>query len=74
MSHKQNARQNHNINIANGSFENVARFKYLEQNLIHQKMKSRFNLGDACYISAYYDLFSRLLYKNVKFTIHEAVM
>jgi hypothetical protein len=29
MSHHQNAGQNHNINTANRSFENIAKFKYL---------------------------------------------
>jgi hypothetical protein len=29
MNHHQNAQQNHDIKIANRSFENVAKFKYL---------------------------------------------
>jgi hypothetical protein len=29
LSHHQNARQNHNIKIANRSFENVVQFKHL---------------------------------------------
>jgi hypothetical protein len=42
MSHHQNAGKNHNIKIANRSFENVAVFRYLgmtitNQNLIHEE-------------------------------------
>jgi hypothetical protein len=33
VSRQQNAGQNHNINIANRSFENVAQFKYWERQL-----------------------------------------
>jgi hypothetical protein len=53
MSHHPNSGQNHNIRIANGSYESVATFKYLEtaltnQNDIHDEIKSRLNLGNAC--------------------------
>jgi hypothetical protein len=49
-----NSGQNHNIRIANESFENVATFKYLgttlaNRNDIHDEIKSRLNLGNACY-------------------------
>jgi hypothetical protein len=46
LSHHQNARQLHDIKIANRCFENVAKFKYLylgttttNQNLIQEKLK-----------------------------------
>jgi hypothetical protein len=50
----QNARQNHDVKIANGSFENVAHFKYLRtiitnQNLIEEEIRRRLDSGNACY-------------------------
>jgi hypothetical protein len=56
MSHHQNSGQNQNIRIANESFENVAKFKYLEitltnQNDIHDE-KEQLNSGNVCYHSA----------------------
>jgi ribosomal protein S2 len=44
MSYHQNARQNHDIKIANRCFENMAQFRYLgvtitNQNLIRRKLR-----------------------------------
>jgi hypothetical protein len=52
MSRHPNSGQNQNIRIANESFENVAKFKYLEttltnQNDIHDEFKNRLNSGNA---------------------------
>jgi ribosomal protein S2 len=53
MSHKK-AGQKHIIKIANRSFESVSKFKYLgttltDQNYVNEEIKSRLNLGNACY-------------------------
>jgi hypothetical protein len=56
MSYHPNSGQNQNIRIANESFKNVAKFRYLgttltNQNDIHDEMKSTLSLGNACYHS-----------------------
>jgi hypothetical protein len=74
LSRHENAGQNHNIKIANRSFENVAQFKYLgttvtNQNLIQEEIKRRFNSGNDCCHSVQDILVSRLLSKKVKIRI-----
>jgi hypothetical protein len=71
MSRHQNAGQNHNINIANKSFERVKHFKYLGttltyQNPLHEEIKSRLKSRNACYHSVQNLLSSRLLSKNIQ--------
>jgi hypothetical protein len=56
MPHSQEIGQKHSIKIANRSFEDVAKFKCLgttrtDQNCVHEEIKSRLNLGNACYQS-----------------------
>jgi hypothetical protein len=56
LSRHRNLGQNHNIRIANESFENVAKFKYLvtmltNENNIHDEMKSGLISENACYYS-----------------------
>jgi NAD-dependent dihydropyrimidine dehydrogenase PreA subunit len=55
-SRHQNSGQDHNIRIANESFENVAKSKYFgttltNQNDVHNEIKSRLNSGNVCYHS-----------------------
>jgi hypothetical protein len=54
MSCNQKIGQKHSIKIANRSFEDVTKFKYLgttltDQNCMQEEIKSRLNSGNACY-------------------------
>jgi hypothetical protein len=56
MSRSQNTGQKHSIKIANRTFEDVTKFKYLgttltDQNCMYEEIKSRLNSGNACYHS-----------------------
>jgi hypothetical protein len=79
MSHHPNSGQNQNIRIANESFENVEKFKYLgtmliNQNDIHDEIKSRINSGNACYYAVQNLLSSHLILKNLKIKIYKTVI
>jgi hypothetical protein len=70
MSHHQHAEQNENIKITNKYFENVAKFKYMgttvtDESYIHKEIKSRLNLGNACYHSVQNILSSHLVPKSL---------
>jgi hypothetical protein len=79
LSGHQKVRQNRNIKIANKSFENVTRFKYLgttvtNQNLIQEEIKRRLNSDNACYHLVLNLLSSRLLSKSLKSRIHKMII
>jgi hypothetical protein len=71
--------QNHDINIANRSFENVAQFKHLRttvtnQNLIQEEIKRRSNSRNACYHSIQNLLCFYLLSKNLNIKIYKTII
>jgi sorting nexin-29 len=79
LSRYQNVGQNRDIKIANRSFENVSKFKYLgttvtNQNLIHEEIKRRLNSVNTCYHSVQNLLSSRLLSKNLKIRIYKTII
>jgi hypothetical protein len=79
ISRHQNSGQNQNIRTANESFENVAKFRYLEttltnQNDIHDEIKSRLNSGNACYHSVQNLSSSHFISKNLKIKIYKTVI
>jgi hypothetical protein len=78
MSRHPNSGQNQNIRIANESFDNVAKFKYLgttltNQNDIHDENKNRINSGNACYYSVQNLVFPCHI-KNLKIKIYKTVI
>jgi hypothetical protein len=79
LSRHPNSGQNQNIRIANESFENVAKFKYLgttltNQNDIHDEISSRLNSANACCYSVQNLFSSRLITKNLKIKIYRTVI
>jgi hypothetical protein len=72
-------RTGHSVKIANRSFEDVAKFKYLgatltDQNCMHKEIKSRLNSGNASYHSVESLLSSHLLSRNVKVKIYKTII
>jgi hypothetical protein len=79
MSRHQTAWQSNYIRLANKSFEKVAKLKYLgatltDQNCIHEEIRRRLNLGNACYHAVQNLLSSRLLSSNVKIKIYKTII
>jgi hypothetical protein len=76
LSRHQNAGQNHDIKIANRSFENVAQFKYLgttvaNQISIQEEIEMRLNSGKSCYRSVQKLLYFGLLSKSVTIRVYK---
>jgi hypothetical protein len=75
----QNAGQNQDIKIANGSFKNVSQFRYLRmavtnQNLVQEEVKRRLNSSNVCYHSIQNLLSSHLLSKHFKIGLHKTII
>jgi hypothetical protein len=79
ISRHPNSGQNQNVRIATDSFENVAKFKYLEttltiQNDIRDEIKRSLNLGNICHHTDKNLLSSRLISKNLKIKIYKTAI
>jgi hypothetical protein len=79
MSCHQTVGQSNYIRVANKSFQKVAKLKHLgstltDQNCIHEEIRSRLNLGNACYHAVQNLLSSRLLSRNVKIKINKTII
>jgi hypothetical protein len=79
ISRGQNIGQKRSINIANRSFEDVAKFKCLGttltyQNCMHKEIKSRLSSGNACNHSVQSLLSPRLLSRNFKVKIYKTII
>jgi hypothetical protein len=76
MTRSQKIGQKRSMKIANGSFEVVAKFKYLgttptDQNCMQEEIKSRLNSGNACCRSVHSLLSYRLLSGKVEVKIYK---
>jgi hypothetical protein len=79
MCRHQTAGQSNLIRVANKSFQEVAKFKYLgailtDQNCIHEEIRSRLNSGNACYHAVQNLLSSPMLSRNVKIKIYKTII
>jgi hypothetical protein len=79
LSRHQNSEENHDINVGNRCFENVANFRYLgttitNQNLIQEEIKRRLNSGNALCHSDQNHLSCRLLSRNIKIRIYKTII
>ena len=78
-SRQQNIIQNQNIVIENLSFEKVEKFKHLgttvtNTNDIHEEIKRRINMGNACYYSLEKILSPHLFSKKFKVNTYKTII
>jgi hypothetical protein len=79
MSCSQKIGQKHSIKIANRSFEDGVKFKYLQttltdQNCKHEEINSKLNSGNTCYHSVQSLLSSCQLSRNIKVKIYKTII
>jgi hypothetical protein len=79
FSHSQKIGKKRRIKIANRSFEDVRKFKYLgttltDQNCMHEEIQSRLNSGNACYHSVQNLLSSHLQSRNLEVKIYKTII
>jgi hypothetical protein len=79
LCHHQKRGHNQGIKAANRLSSNLAQFKFLgmtitNQNLICVEIKSRLDLGNACYCSVQNLLSSCLLSKNIKIITYKTII
>jgi hypothetical protein len=71
-------RTKHDVKVANKCIRNIAKFRYLgmtvtNQNCIHEEIKCRLNLGNACY-HLVHNLLSCLVPKDIKINTYKTVI
>jgi hypothetical protein len=79
VSRCQKVGQRQSIKLANVSFKDEAKFKYMgttltDQNCIQEEINSRLNSGNACYHSVQSLLSSRLLSRNIKVKVNKTII
>jgi hypothetical protein len=67
------------MKVTNRSFEDVTKSKYfgttlIDQNCMHEEIRSRLNSGNACYHSVQSLLFFRLLSRKLKVKIYKTII
>jgi hypothetical protein len=80
MSRSRKTGRTYSRKIANGSFEDVGKFRYLgatltdQNHMMHEEIKSRLNSGNGCYHSFQSLLSPRLLSGNLEVKIYKTIV